>query len=220
MSNQPVSEEKIKKLLSRLPVKEQMYFKIPNRMRNCGVPNQADIHIFRVHTDIYVVSFGLCQDLFLPVEDDDPLHIILPRGEIMDIIADETKTFNCIERLAEFVFTLMTCKSCKICDIDFVGFSIDDMVCNSCYMKMKTKDFNKSDALCIVCHNEGDELDEKSVMTTPCCNKVLCLSCRSKIKPKVINSKIKIPCPTCREALPELSHDTMLTNFSILNLTT
>ena len=156
----------------------------------------------------------------VPVEDDDPLHIILPRGEIMDIIADETKTFNCIERLAEFVFTLMTCKSCKICDIDFVGFSIDDMVCNSCYMKMKTKDFNKSDALCIVCHNEGDELDEKTVMTTPCCNKVLCLSCRSKIKPKVINSKIKIPCPTCRDALPELSHDTMLTNFSILNLTT
>lgn len=59
MSDQPVTEEKIKKLLNRLPVKEQMYFKIPNKMRNCGVPNQADIHIFRVHTDIYVVSFGI-----------------------------------------------------------------------------------------------------------------------------------------------------------------
>lgn len=212
MPRQPITEEKIKKLLSNLPIKGSMFLTTP--------AGQSDLHIVRTEDCEYDVLYALSYDLFFTLndEDDDLMRMTLPRSIHTDFIAEETKTFSSLERLTKHIFVIMNHKTCKMCTTAFLGFSPEDTVCSSCFLDMKELDCNITDALCIVCHDEGDELKNRVAMKTSCCSKVLCLACRSKLKSQVTNGKYQTHCPNCRQSLPSLCQNTMFDNFSILNI--
>ena len=212
MPRQLITEEKIRKLLSNLPIQCPLFLTTP--------AGQSDLHIVRTEDCEYDVLYALSYDLFFTLndEDDDLMRMTLPRSIHTDFIAEETKTFSSLERLTKHIFAIMNHKICKMCTTAFLGFSPEDCVCSSCFLDMKELDCNKSDALCIVCHDEGDELHNRVAMKTSCCSKVLCLTCRSKLKSQITDGKYKTNCPNCRQSLPSLCQNTMFDNFSILNI--
>ena len=213
MPRQPITEEKIHKLLTNLPIKGSLFLTTP--------VGQSDLHIVRTQECEYDILYALSYDSFFTLNDDDEddlMRMTLPRSIFTDFIAEETKTFYSLNRLINHIFAIMNHKICKMCTTAFVGFSPEDTVCSSCFLDMNELKCHKNDALCIVCHDEGDELKNRVAMKTSCCSKVICLACRSKLKAQVTDGKYQTHCPNCRKSLPSLCQNTMFDNFKILNI--
>lgn len=218
MCRKPVSVEKLYEHLGKVPVKGSLFLATPN--------GQPDLHIMHVDENHYDVQYAQSYNAFFTLYDRDSelMQMTLPRSVFTDIVAAETNKFTSLCSLVNHVNIIMNNRKCQICFISFVGFSFDEAVCTSCYMDIcKEIECKTTDALCIVCHNEGEDLKDKVVMKTECCGKVLCITCRVKIKSQVIDSKYTIPCPACRQSLPKiptLCHDDMVKMYSILKLKT
>lgn len=222
-TTQQVSRERLERFFRTMPFGPTYFFRAP---RGGG---KLDLHVCRAATTVYYVTYATSTTVLLesrtaPDDENGSYDMVLVRNIKTDDCTAEPHIFKDASTLADHAFAMLTGKSCKTCHTYFAGSSPDESltICATCYMECKDLPLSPPDAICVVCHDEGKEMEGRIAIKTPCCGKVLCMRCRYALKSTHRDGAYGEPCPNCRvimRSINAISHEDVRAMIGVVSLT-